>query len=89
MATIVGMDYEFRIKVAERELAHLIEMKTLQDGRPDANDKRLDAIQHLAETTANTVDNLAVKVDILASKADLLVTKLDSVVEAMLHTCRN
>ena len=41
------MDYEFRIKIAEKELAHLREMQTLYRARADAHDASLAALDTL------------------------------------------
>jgi hypothetical protein len=67
------MDYEFRILVAEKELAHLREMQKLNAGRLDVADTRLDRIQELVLKTAETVDTLTANVNALSIKIDTLV----------------
>lgn len=41
------MNYEIRIAMAERELAHLKEMQKLEQTRLDAHDSSLDALEKL------------------------------------------
>lgn len=55
------MDYEWRIQIAEKELAHLREMQTLAHAHQDTTDQnvhilgnRMDRVEaDLAETAAN------------------------------------
>jgi hypothetical protein len=57
----MAMDYEFRILLAERELAHLKEMQALQRAHLDTHDRsfeaageRLNRIESLLEQTAQS-----------------------------------
>lgn len=54
------MDYEFRITLAEKELAHLREMQDLMRGRMNAHDTSIEALRDLqAHTEANIQANQA------------------------------
>jgi hypothetical protein len=62
------MDYEFRIKVAERELAHLREMQKLTEAHQDTHDMsiaalggRMDRVEANLETTSELLRETAKK----------------------------
>ena len=52
------MDYDFRIKLAERELEHLKEMQELQRLRQDAADNRLDKMQDVVDGILRSIAEL-------------------------------
>jgi hypothetical protein len=70
------MDYEFRIKLAEKELAHLREMHDLHRNRMDANEQGFESLRAIVERTAANLDVLTVQVSRLEAKIDTLVDAL-------------
>ena len=76
------MDYEFRIKLAEKELAHLRDMQEIQRQRQDTTDARFEAIERLlfesVQLNKQTAENLAV-----------LTAKFDTLIEALGRQPRN
>jgi hypothetical protein len=70
------MDYEFRIKQAEIELAHLRELQQLHRGRMDAQEGHLDALQNIVQQTAANLDVLTIQTGKLEIKIDQLVDAL-------------
>ena len=78
------MDYEFRIKQAELELAHLREMQQIGRERMDSQDRWLEAMQTVIERTAANLDLLTVQTGKLAEKLDNLEGKVDQLVKALL-----
>jgi len=70
------MDWEFKIQVMERELAHLREMKDLHNARLNAGDARHDALEALVTDLGKSVTQLTVNVTVLAAKIDTLVQAL-------------
>jgi chromosome segregation ATPase len=84
------VDYEFRIKVAERELAHLREMQALTQAHLDAHDKsfnavearfeRIDAyLEKIAQAQVRTEANLVVLTDRLTD----LSQKFNGLIDAL------
>jgi len=72
------MDYEFRIKQAELELAHLRELQQLHRERQDAHESSLNSLQAIVERTAENLD-------ILTVQTGKLEAKIDQLVDALLH----
>ena len=84
------MDYDFRITVLEKELAHAREMQALTRSRVDAHDtgfahvkdalsgtsERLDRIESLLEQVAGNLNILTGDVKMLAGNVDALVAAL-------------
>lgn len=93
------MDYEFRITLAEKELAHLKEMQALVRTRADTADDRLGRIEDIirdhtemfadVHATLHEVSELqkeqARAVLVLTGTVDALTGKVDALVEALLH----
>lgn len=80
------MDYEFRIVVAERELAHLREMQQLTRSHLDAHDRSVEAalqrferiegyLEQTAQAQARTEANLA-HMDAQLARTDALLAEL-------------
>lgn len=76
------MNYEFRIRTLERELAHLIAMKDLARERMDTTDHRLTSLEAITRENAETAKSLAESV---AS----LVGRMDGLIEAMIAQQKN
>lgn len=72
------MDYEFRIKQAEADLAHLQTLQALSRGRLDAHDSSLESLTTITRQTA-------VNLDVLTVQVGRLEVKIDKLVDALLH----
>lgn len=80
----LGMDYEFRITLLEKELAHVRELQQLRGGRQDINDERLDKCQALVIETATNLSRCEAVVESLGGKLDHLTADVDRLVKLML-----
>lgn len=70
------MDYQFRIELAEKELAHLREMQTLIRARQDAHEQSLDASAKRFERIEITLEKLAAAQLVTEQKLQSLITLL-------------
>lgn len=55
----MAIDYEFRILVIEKELAHLKEMQNLIRLHQDAHDQSLGAVENILERIESNVEKLS------------------------------
>jgi septal ring factor EnvC (AmiA/AmiB activator) len=53
------MDYDFRIKLAEKELAHLQEMQQIARERQDTTDSAIVSIKTILERTEKNIEALS------------------------------
>jgi hypothetical protein len=79
------MDYEFRIKQAELDLAHLKDLQQLQRLHLDTNDSRLEALETIIERTTANVERTSANLDILTVQQGKLEAKIDQLVDALLR----
>lgn len=79
------MDYEFRIKHAELELAHLREMQALHSTRLDAHDRSIEATRIWFDRVMETIDRTAANLDLLTIRQMTLEEKIDRLVDALSH----
>jgi len=79
------MDYEFRIKQAELELAHLRQLQQLHRGRMDAQESSLTSLHTIVERTAVNLDALTIQVGKLTEQHAKLESRIDQLVDALLH----
>lgn len=68
--------YEFRIKVAERELAHLREMQALTDLHLDAHDRSLKAVEERFERIEAYLDRTEANLVIITGNLTALTERL-------------
>jgi chromosome segregation ATPase len=86
------MDYEWKILMLDKEVAHLREMKDLGRGRMDAHGASIEALHgylnaiagNLKETT-ESLSKTAVTVEAISTRVESLSVKLDALVEALLR----
>lgn len=71
------MDYEFRIKQAELELAHFREMQALRGDRLDSHDRSIDAMKQILDGILVTVNRTAANLDVLTVQVGRLETRVD------------
>ncbi len=83
------MDYELRILAAEKELAHLRDMKDLQAKRLDLHDYWLTEMQRVISETTAAAQRTSNNLELLGVKVDLLATKIDKLVDGMLKPATN
>ena len=84
------MDYEFRIKVAEEELAHLRKMQLLMQAHQDSHDKSIMALgsrmdraeADLAEAAA-TLKETNATVLLIGQKLSEVGTSLSELIQAL------
>jgi hypothetical protein len=86
------VDYEYRILLAEKELAHLREMQQLREQHHDTPDLRLDKIQKILHETTAAIASLAAQaitgradLQTLGDHVDALTGRIDALVKALLR----
>ena len=79
------MDYEFKITVLEKELAHYREMQALQQAHLDAHDSTLGSLVQIAQRTERNLEALTVHVAALSFRMDTLTGNVDLLVKAPLR----
>ena len=84
-----GVDYEFRIKLLEKETAHLKEMQTLLGQGEDVADDRLDKTQAILATVGTRLQEIAEAHNNLTIDLDRLDKKFEALVDLLLHQPRN
>jgi hypothetical protein len=84
------MDFEFKIRMLDKELAHYREMQELMRSRLDTHDSGIDAIVEtfaraasIQEQTNETVKTLAGDLKILADTVGVLAQKVTGLIDAM------
>ena len=80
------MDYEFRIKHAELELAHLREMQALHGSRLDAHDQWIEAARAWFDRVMETINRTSANLDLLTIRQMTLEEKIDRLIESMLRS---
>lgn len=83
------MDYEFRIQLAERELAHLKELQQMQRSHLDTHDQSIEAIHGNLALLISANNATAQNLESLTARVDTLATKIDTLVDALLRQPRN
>jgi hypothetical protein len=86
------MDYEYRIKIAERELAHLREMQALHTAHMDVTDKAIEACGTIMERVESNLEKLTLaqlvteqKLAALAEIRTRTEERLQSLIEVLLR----
>ena len=70
------MDYEFRIMLLEKELAHYREMQAIVRERQDTSDARHERSESLMEAVGAALLSVITNLDKLSDKVDALVSAL-------------
>jgi hypothetical protein len=84
------MDFEWKIRMLEKQLAHYHEMQELMPSRLDTHDNRLEAIidtlaraGKIQEQTNQTVKTLAADLKMLSETVGVLAQKVSGLIDAL------
>jgi hypothetical protein len=83
------VDYEFKIRMLEREIAHLKEMQQLQSGRLDIHDRGFDAVHETLAETGRMLRQSALELEEMRGIVRESQVMLKQLLDAMLTGRRN
>jgi hypothetical protein len=83
------VDYEFRIKLLERETAHLKEMQEISRDRHDTHDERLTLIQQILGAVSSRIQEVVEVQNQLAVDQRVTEQKLQQLIDVLLGGQQN
>lgn len=83
------MDYEFRIKLAEKELAHLREMQVLMQEHQGAHDASFTVVSSRMDRTEANLEKLAALQVVTEQKLQNVADKLENLIDVLVRGQRN
>ena len=77
------MDYEYRIQLAEKELAHYREMQTILRSHQDAHDRSIEGLKTIQQRTEANLEKLSVAQLVTEARLESLGKALEAFIAAL------